>query len=276
MKCSRFLRRYYFFCIESSTVDFWSVQFSQLLDVCNQNSSFPDSRRNQCISEEWSWQDFLAKSWWSLDWTFCREISNHCYSKELFPSLHDKFSVTPQLLCNWMRDSLDKSVLFVVNSSNILRLSIWAWPSPLVCMMQLSLLWFKMTVNSKHSRRSSNFFVPKSSCLSPFQTQITFSEPCLHLEELSGLLFQDNHGDVALPERLSWFLSCKKAWTVEVPLLLILFFDWWCGSGELPPFRLTTVISFFADQFAWDYPSSSGDLLEVSPRSSNNHSFCGV
>ena len=34
---------------------------------------------------------------------------------------------------------------------------------------------------------SKHFFVPKSSCLSPLQPQIVFTELCFHLE-LSGLL----------------------------------------------------------------------------------------
>ena len=37
-----------------------------------------------------------------------------------------------------------------------------------------------------------NFSSPNFSCPFPLQLQRVFSEPCIHLEELSGLLFQSN------------------------------------------------------------------------------------
>ena len=54
-------RRYDFLCLGPSSGDFWRVHRVQLLNVSNQNSSLPDSPRNQCVSEESSWQDFLTK-----------------------------------------------------------------------------------------------------------------------------------------------------------------------------------------------------------------------
>ena len=53
-----YFRRYHFFSIDSSSMDFWHVQVLQLLDVCDQNVALPDSRRVQCISEEYSEKNF--------------------------------------------------------------------------------------------------------------------------------------------------------------------------------------------------------------------------
>ena len=54
-------RRYNILCIEPSSMDFWRVQIFQLLNVCDQDVSFPDSRHAQRISKEYTWQDFWAE-----------------------------------------------------------------------------------------------------------------------------------------------------------------------------------------------------------------------
>ena len=48
-------------CIESFCVDFRCVHLFQVLNVCDQDVSFPDSPRVQRISEEYIWQDFWAE-----------------------------------------------------------------------------------------------------------------------------------------------------------------------------------------------------------------------
>ena len=55
--------------------------FSQILNVCNQNISFPDSlTRNQCTSEEYSWQELSDQSGGTLTSPRAeiRKTFNHC------------------------------------------------------------------------------------------------------------------------------------------------------------------------------------------------------
>ena len=49
-----FLGKYHFLCIESFWVDFRCVHRFQLLKVCNQYVTLPNSPRVQCVSEEQS------------------------------------------------------------------------------------------------------------------------------------------------------------------------------------------------------------------------------
>ena len=58
---SIFFGKYYFHCIESFRVDFRCVHQFQLLNVCNQYVTFPNSTHVQSVSEEQSRQDFLSK-----------------------------------------------------------------------------------------------------------------------------------------------------------------------------------------------------------------------
>ena len=46
--------KYHLFCIESFRVDFWCFHRFQLLKVCNQYVTLPNSPRVQCVSEEQS------------------------------------------------------------------------------------------------------------------------------------------------------------------------------------------------------------------------------
>ena len=53
--------KYHLFRIESFRVDFWCVHRFQLLKVCDQYVTLPNSPRVQSVSEEQSRQDFLSK-----------------------------------------------------------------------------------------------------------------------------------------------------------------------------------------------------------------------
>ena len=60
-KLSTFCGKYDFLCIESFRVDFWCVHRFQLIKVCDQYVTLPNSSRVQCVSmEQFRW-DFLSK-----------------------------------------------------------------------------------------------------------------------------------------------------------------------------------------------------------------------
>ena len=59
--------RFHFLCIESFCVDSGCVHLFQFLNVCDQYVSFPDSRREQRISKEFSWQDLRTKLMHSME-----------------------------------------------------------------------------------------------------------------------------------------------------------------------------------------------------------------
>ena len=56
-----FFGKYHLFRIESFRVDFRCVHRLQLLKVCNQHVTLPNSSCVQCVSEEQSSKDFLSK-----------------------------------------------------------------------------------------------------------------------------------------------------------------------------------------------------------------------
>ena len=64
---SFFFRKYYFLCIESFRVEFWCVHRFQLLNVCNQYVTVPNSTRGQSVSNP---SKTFFPNWWILDWSF--------------------------------------------------------------------------------------------------------------------------------------------------------------------------------------------------------------
>ena len=69
---SIFFGKYYFLCIESFRVDFWCVHRLQLLKVCNQYVTLPNSSRVQSVSKEQSRNNpgkTFFPNWWILDWS---------------------------------------------------------------------------------------------------------------------------------------------------------------------------------------------------------------
>ena len=96
----------HFFRIEPSSMDFWRVQILQLLDVCNQNISFPDFLpRDQYVSEEYAWQDLLTKlvEPWLV---FCRNRMRFNHRTERYDWASEWFSKSPLTrclpICHWI------------------------------------------------------------------------------------------------------------------------------------------------------------------------------
>ena len=64
-----FFVKYYFLCIESFWVDFRCVHRLQLLEVCNNYVTLPNSTRVQSVSKNILRKTFFP-NWWILDWSF--------------------------------------------------------------------------------------------------------------------------------------------------------------------------------------------------------------
>ena len=101
---------------------------------------------------------------------FAESGSDHkihlCSTVELFPSLHDKFSVTPQLPCDLVRDSLNK-----VHFSSLIIRRFCGFPSELdkpIGLHDVTLIFViqKLTVDSIHNHPIRISLIPNPPSLS--------------------------------------------------------------------------------------------------------------